>query len=107
MAWIAVLAIAEGTTKAEPVHTQVTRLETTEPGIPSRIQRLPQDSVAWKLPSITVEVIARKPRADRSLVGEMKLAAALLTSPVSGASCQIVSIMASTASASRMSQGWA
>src|SRR5271154_6768462 len=92
----AVLAIADGTTKADPVQTQVTRLLTTEPLRPPAIQRLPVARVTWKLPSITVEVTARKPRGLRSLVGAMKLAAALLTSPVSGPSLQIRSIMAST-----------
>ena len=104
---MAVLPIAEGTTKAEPVHTQVVRLETTEPAMPSRIQRLPTESVVKNVPSITVEVTARKPRALRSLVGAMKLAAALLNRPVSGPIAQIASIIASTASASRMSQAWA
>src|SRR6516165_9746121 len=45
IAWIAVLAMAEGVTKAEPVKTQVTRLLTTEPLIPSLIQRLPMARV--------------------------------------------------------------
>src|SRR3546814_2863011 len=72
IAWSAVFAIAEGTTKAEPVHAQVTRLLTTAPLMPSSIQRLPSASVTWKLPSITVEVMARKPRGLRPLVGAMK-----------------------------------
>ena len=104
MACSAVLAMADGNTKAEPVHTHVTRLLTIEPLIPSAIQRLPTASVTWKLPSMTVDVTARNPRGERSLVGEMKFAAALLTTPVSGPCAQIASIMASTASASRMSQ---
>ena len=33
--------IAEGTTYGEPVCTQVTRIETTEPLLPPAIQRLP------------------------------------------------------------------
>src|ERR1700761_7271765 len=92
----AVLAIADGTTKADPVQIQVTRLLTTEPLCPPAIQRLPAASVVWKLPSITVEVTARKPRGLRSFVGAMKFAAALLTSPVSGPSAQIASIAPST-----------
>ncbi len=96
IAWSAVLAIAEGTTKAEPVQTQVTRLLTTDPFRPPAIQRFPAASVTWKLPSITVEVTARKPRGLRSFVGVMKFAAALLTRPVSAPSLQIASIIAST-----------
>ena len=45
MACSAVFAMAEGTTKAEPVQTQVTRLLTTEPLRPPAIQRLPAASV--------------------------------------------------------------
>jgi hypothetical protein len=45
MACSAVLAIADGTTKADPVQIQVTRLLTTEPLRPPAIQRLPADSV--------------------------------------------------------------
>src|SRR5215211_4094604 len=44
IAWTAVLAIAEGTTKGEPDHTQVVSVDTTEPGTPAAIQRLP---TAW------------------------------------------------------------
>src|SRR3954469_16539554 len=51
--------------------------------------------------------IALKPFGVRSLVGLMKLPAALLTSPVSGPdSSQIRCTIASTACASRMSTGW-
>src|SRR6516165_3095024 len=104
MAWSAVFAIADGTTKADPVQTQVTRLLTTDPLIPPAIQRLPADKVTWKLPSMTVEVTARNPRGLKSFVGAMKLAAALLSRPVRGAIFQIASIIVSTWSASRMSQ---
>src|SRR3546814_20348557 len=79
IAWSAVFAIAEGTTKAEPVQTQVTRLLTTAPLMPSSIQRLPSASVTWKLPSITVAVMARNPRGLSVLAGAMTLAAALFT----------------------------
>ena len=41
----AVFAIAEGTTNAEPVQTQVTRLLTTDPFSPPAIQRLPAAKV--------------------------------------------------------------
>jgi hypothetical protein len=45
MACSAVFAMAEGTTKADPVQTQVTRLLTTEPLSPPEIQRFPAESV--------------------------------------------------------------
>src|SRR5256885_9583294 len=38
------LDMAEGTTKGEPVSTQVTTMDSTEPGSPSAIQRRP---TAW------------------------------------------------------------
>src|SRR5262245_53912246 len=51
--------------------------------------------------------MALKPFGERSLVGLMKLPAALLTSPVSGPdSSQICCTMASTACASRISTEW-
>src|SRR5262245_33812966 len=39
--WRPAFDIAEGTTYGEPVYTQVTRIEITEPGWPPAIQRLP------------------------------------------------------------------
>lgn len=80
----AALAIAEGTTYADPVHTQVVSVDRTLPGSPSAIQRLPAAWVVWNDPFITVLVTASKARGLRSLVCAMKLAAALLTTPVSG-----------------------
>src|SRR5215213_1721621 len=44
IAWTAVLAIADGTTNAEPLQTQVVSVDTTDPGMPSAIQRRP---TAW------------------------------------------------------------
>src|ERR1700753_1991819 len=38
------MALADGTTKADPDHTQVVSVDTTDPGRPSAIQRRP---AAW------------------------------------------------------------
>src|SRR3954451_14577145 len=104
MACTAALAIAEGTTNAEPVHTHDVKVDTTEPGRPSSIQRLPTACVVLNEPFITVEEIALNARADRFLVGAMKFAAALLIRPVSGPCVDQTSpTAASTASASRTS----
>src|SRR4051794_29824958 len=104
IACTAAFAIALGTTKALPVHTQDVNVDTTEPGRPSSIQRLPTACVVLNEPFITVEEIALKARADRFLVGAMKFAAALLIRPVSGpCEDQISPTAASTASASRTS----
>src|SRR4051794_36794451 len=40
------LDMADGTVNGLPVHTQVVRIESTDPRLPSAIQRLPQSSVA-------------------------------------------------------------
>src|ERR1700760_224245 len=104
MACTAALAIAEGTTNAEPVQTHEVRVEMTEPGSPSAIHRRPTACVVLNEPFMTVELIALNARAERLLVGAMKFAAALLISPVSGpCSSQIAATAASTASASRTS----
>src|SRR5215212_2027022 len=68
IAWTADLAIADGTTKAEPVHTQVVSVETTDPGNSSAIHRRPTACVVLKEPFITVEVIASNARELMSLV---------------------------------------
>ena len=80
---------------------------TTEPGKPAAIQRRPHASVANSAPSITVERTASNPRGLISIEGEMKFAAALLTRPVSGPCCQMVSTIDSICSGSRTSQTWA
>src|ERR1700689_3301191 len=76
--------MAEGQTKAEPLHTQVVRLDNTDPLKPSAIRRLPMASVVLNEPVITVEVTASKARGLRLTVGAMKFAAALFSTPVSG-----------------------
>src|SRR3954452_14993898 len=107
MACTAALAIALGTTKAEPVQTHDVSVLTTEPGSPSAIQRLPTACVVLKEPFMTVEEIALNARADRFFVGAMKFAAALLIRPVSGpCDVQISPTAASTALASRTSTVW-
>src|SRR5215207_3135326 len=58
MACTADFAIAEGTTNADPLQTQVVRVDTTEPGRPSAIQRRPAACVVLKEPFMTVEVTA-------------------------------------------------
>src|SRR3984893_3141411 len=77
---------------------------TTEPGSPCSIQRRPQAKVEKSAPSITVERTAAKPRGLISVDGAMKLAAALLTRPVSGPARHMVSTIDSICSASRTSQ---
>src|SRR4051794_6057813 len=107
MACTAALAMADGTTNALPVHTQDVSVDTTEPGSPFSIQRLPTACVVLNEPFITVEEIALNARADRFLVGAMKFAAALLIRPVNGPWVdQISPTAASTASASRTSTAW-
>ncbi|MNL11907.1 hypothetical protein D3C87_1327610 [compost metagenome] len=41
MASMPALDMAEGTTNGDPVHTQVTTIDTTAPCVPDAIQRLP------------------------------------------------------------------
>src|SRR5216683_6106262 len=79
IACTAALAIADGTTNAEPVQTQVVSVDSTLPGRPPAIHRRPAASVVWKDPFITVRVTASKARGLSCSVGEMKFAAALLT----------------------------
>src|SRR5438034_1147084 len=83
IAWTAALAIAEGTTNGDPVHTHEVSVETTEPGSSSAIQRRQTAWVVLNDPFITVELTAWKARALNVLVGAMKFAAALLIRPVS------------------------
>src|SRR5207245_5472062 len=100
----AAFAIADGTTYADPVHTQVVSMDSTLPGSPSRIHRLPAASVVWNDPFMTVPVMASKARGLSPWVWAMKFAAALFTTPVSGP-CpdQIDSIVSSTWSNRRTS----
>lgn len=97
--------MALGTVKAEPFQTQVARMERTEAGTCSAIQRLPQASVTANEPRKTMFEMASKPRIDRSSVRLTKLPAALLTSPVSAPPlAQMRSSISSIASGLRMSQ---
>ena len=100
----AAFAIADGTTYADPVHTQVVSVDSTLPGSPSRIHRLAAASVVWNDPFMTVLVMASKARGLSPWVWAMKFAAALFTTPVSGP-CpdQIDSIASSTWSNRRTS----
>src|ERR1700758_5457594 len=99
--------MAEGTTKAEPLHTQVVRFDSTDPGKPSAIQRLPRASVVLKEPVITVEVTASKARGLKLTVGAMKFAAALLSTPVNGPCLShIWSTAVATSSKSRTLTAW-
>jgi hypothetical protein len=59
---VVMLAIAEGTTKAEPDLTQVVSVDSTEPVRPPSIHRRPAAWVALNDPFITVDVIASKAR---------------------------------------------
>src|ERR1700732_5537923 len=94
IACTAAFAIADGTTYADPVHTQVVSVDSTLPGSPSRIHRLPAASVVWNDPFITVPVMAYTARGLSPWVWAMKFAAALFTTPVSGTcSDQIDSIV--------------
>src|SRR6266478_3045243 len=77
----AAFAIADGTTYADPVHTQVVSVDSTLPGSPSRIHRLPAASVVWNDPFITVPVMASKARGLSPWVWAMKFAAALFSTP--------------------------
>src|SRR6516225_3800292 len=100
----AAFAIADGTTYADPVHTQVASVDSTLPGSPSRIHRLPAARVVWNDPVMTVPVTASKARGLSPWVWAMKFAAALFTTPVSGpCSHQIASIASSTWSNRRTS----
>src|SRR6266849_5785932 len=100
----AAFAIADGTTYADPVHTQVVSMDRTLPGSPSRIHRLPAASVVWNDPFMTVPVMASKARGLSPWVWAMKFAAAPFTTPVSGpCSDQIDSIVSSTWSNRRTS----
>src|ERR1700685_4207682 len=97
MACTAAFAMAEGTTKAEPLHTQVGRFDNTDPGNPSAIQRLPTASVVLNEPVITVEVTASNARGLKLTVGAMKFAAALFSKPVKGpCRCRISAMAAAT-----------
>src|SRR6266545_3999529 len=103
----AAFAIADGTTYADPVHTQVVSVDSTLPGSLSRIHRLPAASVVWNDPFMTVPVMASKARGLSPWVWAMKFAAALLTTPVSGPwPAQIASIVSSTWSNRRTSTVW-
>jgi hypothetical protein len=83
------------------------RLDSTAPGSPAAIQRLPTATVVLNDPVITVEVTASKARWLRVAVGAMKFAAALLSSPVSGPwRSQISPTAASTEAESRTSTAW-
>src|SRR5271156_6213270 len=107
MACTAAFAMAEGTTNAEPLHTHVVRFDSTDPGRPSAIQRLPTASVVLNEPVITVEVTASKARGLKLIVGAMKFAAALFSRPVRGPfRCQISATAAATWSKSRTLTGW-
>ena len=99
--------MAEGTTKAEPLHTHVVRFDNTDPGSPSAIQRLPTASVVLNEPVITVEVTASKARGLKLTVGAMKFAAALFSTPVNGpCRSHISSTAAATRSKSRTLTVW-
>src|SRR6202171_163208 len=87
IACTAAFAMADGTTKADPVHTHVVRFDNTAPGRPAAIQRLPTATVVLNDPVITVDVTASNARWLRLAVGAMKFAAALFSSPVSGPCC--------------------
>src|SRR5271156_5904080 len=84
--WVITLSpafdMAEGTVYGPPLHTQVVRIEITDPGLPSAIHRLPQSRVTKKLPRKTMFAIASNARVERSSVRLMKFPAALLTRPV-------------------------
>ena len=67
IACTAALAIAEGTTKAEPVQIHVVSVDNA-PGRPSAIQRLPAAWVVWNEPFMTVAVIAVE-RARAQVLG--------------------------------------
>src|SRR6202022_606798 len=104
IACTAAFAMADGTTKAAPVHTHVVRFDNTAPGRPAAIQRLPTATVVLKDPVITVDVTASNARWLRLAVGAMKFAAALLSRPVSGpCRSQIWATAASTVVESRTS----
>src|ERR1700752_3194134 len=99
--------MADGTTNAGPLQTQVVRVDSTDPGRPSAIQRLPTASVVLNEPVITVEVTASKPRGLKLTVGAMKFPAAVLRRPVNGpCRCQISATAAVTWSKSRTLTGW-
>src|SRR5258708_41650 len=81
IACTAALAMADGTTNADPLHTQVVRFESTAPGRPAAIHRLPTATVVLKDPVITVDVTASKARWLRLAAGATKFAAALFIRP--------------------------
>ncbi len=82
---------------------EVERMLSTTPLCLLSIQRLPAASVQYIVPCSVGARIASAARNDRCSLCAMKVAAALLTSTSIGASCQIASIMASTAAPSRIS----
>src|ERR1700682_428431 len=81
IACTAAFAMADGTTNADPVHTHVVRFDSTAPGRPAAIQRLPTATVVLNDPAITVDVTASNARWLRLAVGAMKLGAALVSRP--------------------------
>ena len=85
---------------------KMTRLLTTDPFNPPAIQRLPAARVAWKLPSITVEVTARKPRGAQILRWRDEVGRGVVDEASQRALAPIASIIASTTPASRTSQTW-
>src|ERR1700736_247804 len=96
--------MADGTTNADPLHTHVVRFDSTVPGRPPAIHRLPTANVVLKDPVITVDVTASNARWLSVAVGAMKFAAALLRSPVRGpCRSQISATAASTDAESRTS----
>src|ERR1700739_3752585 len=99
--------MADGTTNAEPLPTHVVRLDSTDPGRLSAIQRLPTATVVLNEPVITVETTASKARGLKLAVGAMKFAAALFNRPGSGpCRCQISETAAAAGSKSRTLTGW-
>src|ERR1700739_1932461 len=99
--------MADGTTNAEPLPTHVVRLDSTDPGRLSAIQRLPTARVVLNEPVITVETTASKARGLKLTVGAMKFAAALFSTPVKGPCRPHISATAAvTWSKSRTLTGW-
>src|ERR1700737_5068793 len=91
IARMADLAIADGTVKARPVMVEVDRIESTTPLCLASIQRLPAASVQYIAPCSVGARMASAARNDNCSVCAMNVAAALLTTPPSGASRQIAS----------------
>src|ERR1700739_4810914 len=99
--------MAEGTTKADPLHTHVVRFDNTDPRRPSAIQRLPTASVVLNEPVITVEVTASKGRGLKQTVRAMNVAPAWFSTPVKGPCLShIWSTAAATSSKSRTLTVW-